>query len=86
MAGNIVQHGFTKDKKQHNVDIRVVHKEDVLILRIRVDCIRFNPSERCKRMQLNEYGKNVGIRFVYGIADDVKYQNLLGLNVLTIRL
>ena len=29
---------------------------------------------------------NIGIRLVYGLADEVIYQNLLGLNVLTIRL
>ena len=26
MAGNVVEHGFTKDKKNHVVDMRVVHK------------------------------------------------------------
>ena len=30
--------------------------------------------------------KNVGIRLVYAIAREVEYQNLLGLNVLTIRI
>ena len=29
---------------------------------------------------------NVGLRLVYGIAQDISYQNLLGLNVLTITL
>ena len=28
--------------------------------------------------------KNIGIRMVYRLAQDVSYQNLLGLNVLTI--
>ena len=37
-------------------------------------------------MQLDEDGRNIGIRLVYGIANDVKYQNLLGMNVLTIRI
>ena len=86
MAGNIVEHGFTKDRKRHNIDIRVVHKDNRIILRIRDNCIRFDPSERHKSMQPDEYGKNIGIRLVYGIADEVKYQNLLGMNILTIRL
>ena len=30
--------------------------------------------------------RNVGIRLVYAIAREVEYQNLLGLNVLTIQL
>ena len=29
---------------------------------------------------------NIGIRLVYGLADKVDYQNLLGLNVLTIKM
>ena len=30
--------------------------------------------------------KNAGIRLVYRIAKDVSYQNILGLNVLTIKI
>ena len=37
-------------------------------------------------MDPGEMGKNVGIRLVYGMTRDVSYQNLLGLNVLTMRI
>ena len=30
--------------------------------------------------------KNIGIRMVYKIARDVQYQNVLGLNVLTLKI
>jgi hypothetical protein len=30
--------------------------------------------------------RNIGIRMIYRIMDDIEYQNLLGLNILTIRL
>lgn len=86
MAGNIVWHGFTKDSKKHSVDIRVVHKNDDMILRIRDNCVAFDPSEYHKIMQADEDFKNIGIRLVYSIAKKVDYQNLLGMNVLTIRL
>ena len=86
MAGNVVRHGFGKDSKQHSVDIRVAHKEDEIILRIRDNCSAFNPSEHARLMEPGETGKNVGIRLVYQIAKDVRYQNLLGMNVLTIRI
>ena len=86
MAGNVVRHGFT-DSKKHSVDIRVVHKENDVILRIRDNCAGFNPSEYVKMMeQADGEGKNVGISLVYRIASDVRYQNLLGMNVLTIRI
>ena len=84
MAGNIVAHGFTKDRKHHSADIRVVHKDDTIILRIRDDCTAFDPTEYQKMMKMDEDGKNVGIQLVYGIAREVQYQNLLGMNVLTI--
>ncbi len=37
-------------------------------------------------MEPGEAGRNVGIRLVYRIASKVSYQNLLGMNVLTIRI
>ena len=86
MAGNIVKHGFCLDKKKHSVDIRVVHKDDEIILRIRDNCAAFDPSEYHKVMQPGESDQNIGIRLVYGIAKEVKYQNLLGMNVLTMRI
>ena len=86
MAGNVVTHGFSKDKKSHSVDIRVVHKDGGVILRIRDNCRAFNPSDRARIMEPDESGKNVGIRMVYRMASDVSYQNLLGMNVLTIRI
>ena len=86
MAGNIVEHGFEKDRKPHSVDIRVVHKDDRIILRIRDNCVAFDPSEYQNIMQLKENGENIGIKLVYSIAEQVDYQNLLGMNVLTIRI
>ena len=86
MAGNIVDHGFTKDKKRHSVDVRVVHKDSDVILRIKDDCVPFDPGERQKLAEGDDATKNIGIRMVFKIARDVQYQNILGLNVLTIRI
>ena len=86
MAGNIVEHGFEKDNKKHYVDIRVVHKDDDVILRIKDDCIPFDPGERIKMADNDDLTRNIGIRMVFRMARDVQYQNILGLNVLTIRI
>ena len=86
MTGNVVEHGFVTDNKSHAVDIRVIRKDDNLILRIRDNCKAFDPSERAKVMDTDKAGKNIGIKLVYKIAEKVEYQNLLGMNVLTIRL
>ena len=86
MAGNIVEHGFGKDGKSHSVDVRVVHKDNDVILRIKDDCARFDPGEQQKLAEGDDVTKNIGIRMVFKIARDVQYQNMLGLNVLTIRI
>ena len=77
---------FGKDGKKNQIDIRVVHKGDDVILRIRDNCTAFNPTERASAMEPGEMGKNIGIGMVYRIAREVSYQNLLGLNVLTMRI
>lgn len=86
MAGNIVDHGFSKDKKSHSVDVRVVHKDDDVILRIKDDCVPFDPGKRQELAESDDITKNIGIRMVFKTARDVQYQYILGLNVLTIRI
>ena len=56
------------------------------MLRLRDDCIPFDPSEMAQLVSEDTSGKNIGIRMVYGIADEITYQNLLGLNVLTMHI
>ncbi len=86
MAGNVVLHGFHKDRKRHSVDIRVVYKEGEIILRIKDDCKPFDPSEQIKVFDPNDKVKNVGIRLVHGISKQLEYRNMLGLNVLMVRI
>lgn len=87
MAGNVVDHGFHKDKKKnHSVGIRVIHKGDDVILRIKDDCVPFNPEERKDIIDPKDETRNMGIRMVYKLANKIEYQNILGLNVLTIRI
>ncbi len=86
MAGNIVQHGFHKDRRAHVVEVRVVIQGGGAVLRIKDDCIPFDPKERYEMTAPDDPASNIGIRLVYALADEVEYQNLLGLNVLTIRL
>ena len=81
-----MEHGFTKDTEKHSIDIRVVHKNNDIILRIKDNCRAFNPLERTTILQTDEITKNVGIRLVNKIAKEMNYQSLLGLNVLTIKI
>ena len=87
MAGNVLKHGFTKDKRNHHVDVRVTNISENLTLRIMDDCPTFNPMEREKFFDpAHDKVSNIGVRIVHSLSSDMTYQNLLGLNVLTIKI
>jgi len=86
MAGNIVEHGFTKDGKNHSIDIRVVHKDNNVILRIKDDCVPFDPATRKDIIDPGDPARNIGIRTIYNLNHNIEYKNMLGLNVLMVRL
>ena len=86
MAGNTIIHGFENSKKHRSVDIRVVLDGEDIILRIRDNCSAFNPLEFVQAMDSDNSGHNIGIQLAYKLAKDVNYQNLLGLNVLQMRI
>ena len=87
MAGNIVEHGFVKDKKKHSVEARLIHKDQDIILRIRDDCVAFDPAERARASgDTDDPAKNVGIKMVYKLAKDASWQSIFGMNVLTVKI
>ncbi len=86
MAANVVEYGFSKKGRHHAIDIRVVHKGEDIILRILDNCTAFDPLSRMEHLNQSPPTEDVGIRIVHGIARDAQYQNLLGLNVLTLRI
>ena len=84
MAGNVVRHGFSHDKKEHELNVRVINRDDDIMIRLKDDCIPFDPKKIAEMVNDENSYDNIGIRMVYQIADEVFYQNLLGLNALTI--
>ena len=86
MAGNIIEHGFPQDGRRHSVDLRIVHKKGDLLIRFKDDCRPFDPQERQIMMSPEDPARNIGLRIVFRIAKEHSYQNLLGLNVLTLKL
>ncbi len=88
IVGNIVRHGFQMDKKKHMIEVVVSIRDGNILLRIKDDCAPFNPKEWYDMTTESDEDpiSNVGIRLVFRIADEVEYQNMLGLNVLTIHL
>lgn len=82
MAANVVEHGFD-DGKRHSADVRVVYKDDELVLRISDDCRAFDPKEKLDLVDNTDVTKNIGLRMVQRLAKSMSYTNMMGLNVLT---
>ena len=86
MTRNVVEHGFSMDAKAHFLEARVVKKGGTIILRIKDDCKSFDPVDMAGHLKSEDITKNIGIRMVMKLASSANYQNLLGLNVLTIEI
>ncbi|MCR5591298.1 MAG: ATP-binding protein [Lachnospiraceae bacterium] len=87
LAGNVIRHGFTADRKTHSLNVLAIRKKNGVTIRIKDDCKPFDIREMADmvRKQEDRYA-NIGIRMVYSIADGIDYMNLLGLNIISIKI
>lgn len=83
---NVLEHGFDPKKEEH-LEIRVIVKNNQITLRIRDDCRPFNFKKLMDEWKQDETvpEKNIGIRIVRGVANDVIYTGTLRTNNLIIR-
>lgn len=86
MAGNIIEHGFDKDNIENTIDIFVSTDNDEVLIRIKDNCIPFDPHSKLQQYNNDDVTKNVGIKLVSKMAKEMNYQTTFGLNVLTIKL
>ena len=86
MAANVVEHGFDKDNKKHSINARAMDINGKIMLRLKDDCIPFDPMERAGMVSDEDPTKNIGLRMVTGLSEDMTYYNIMGLNVLTINM
>ena len=100
MAANIFAHGFTA--AHHSMEIRVTHLGEDVLLRLRDNGAPFTSSEQIQLTSPEDGVKNVGLRILMDsakgfqyqigiiltnrIAREVHYKNVLGLNVLMVRI
>ena len=85
MAGNIIDHGFSKDKRNHSIDVRLLIKGEDIILRIRDDCLIFDPVKQLLLYSEEEPTHHMGLRMIIGSARDTQYTCILKLNNLIIK-
>lgn len=86
MAGNILKHGFT-DSGHHTMEIRVIHKKNSFILRMRDNSHIFDPIKKMSMIsKINDPSRYLGLKMVMKMATEVVYTSTLNLNNLVIRI
>ena len=87
MATNVVKHGFTKDDRDHTLSVRLVDKDDELILRFRDDSPGFDPRSKYEAIFRNpDISRMIGLRMIMAEAREVSYTSMFSLNNLIIRI
>ena len=84
MTVNVVRHGFSFDRLSHDVEVRLVLDEDRRIIRIRDNCINFDPVKYMELHKSSDPTAHIGLRLVLSMVKDSSYVNSLGLNNLTL--
>ena len=82
MAGNTIQHGFSRDTRLHHLSVRLLYKGESWILRFRDDCQAFDPIHYVPDGEEDA----LGIRLAMTLAEKANYTYSLNMNNLTLRL
>ena len=82
---NVMEYGFS-DGKAHSVDLRLLKKSTGWLIRVRDDCALFDPKRYIEQYSSEDPARNIGLKLIRGIADEMTYVNTLKLNNLTIRI
>jgi len=82
----LAEHGFN-DGKEHNINMRLVSKDDDLIIRMRDDCKPMNLKDYYKLLQGSQDKKEeeINLAIILKMAKDVKYTATFGANNLIVR-
>ena len=86
LAGILADHGFS-DGKEHIINVRLVAKNEDMIIRLRDDCKPFNMTEYYNLiMESQDPEKDSGLAIVMRLSKDVKYSFTFGCNNILVRL
>lgn len=82
----LAEHGFN-DGKEHNINMRLVAKNDDLIIRMRDDCKPLNLKDYYKLLQNSQDKKEeeINLAIIVKAAKDIKYTATFGANNLILR-
>ncbi len=76
-----------EDRKNHRIEVHVVHKGEDIFISMKDDCRPVNPKKRAEMVNpQDDSPKSISIRLFMGIVKETEYQLILGVNVFTMRL
>ena len=75
MVNNILEHGFKPGREHQSVDVRILFKGDSRIIRIRDNCVNFDPLEYLKLHGSDDPVAHIGIRMVMRMVKSANYVN-----------
>ena len=84
LATNTVMTGF-RPHRHNTIDMRILKKGDEFIVRIRDDCLIFDPVKQLQLYDRSIPDHHIGLQMAVGLAKDVQYTTMLKLNNLVLR-
>ncbi len=86
LSGLFAEHGFS-DGKPHRISLRLVAKNEDLIIRLRDDCRPFNVTEYYQIIRgIRDREREIGLTILMNIAEEVTYTAAFGANNLIVRI
>ena len=85
LAGNIIKYGFS-DGKYHAADIRVIKNGDNYLVRMRDNCMLFDPKKQLEQFSDEDLSTHYGLRMAFSMAKDIQYTAMINLNNLVIHI
>ena len=86
LSAMLAEHGFS-DGKPHNINTRLIAKDEDLIVRLRDDCKPFNVTEYYERVKNDlDKEKEISMRIIMKMAKDVRYTTAFGANNMIVRI
>lgn len=88
LSTNIMKFGFPRRKKKPYIDFRLVYADDELVMRLRDNCPIFNVEHYNAQKTIfseNENEAQLGLKLVFGLADNIKYVYSLETNNVIVR-
>lgn len=89
MAKNVVLHGFPRNagkKGVRSIDISLAYKDGHWLLRIKDNCVMFDPVSYDSLFRSDDPTSHIGIRLAKGMAADFSYLHTMGINHLIVKI